>query len=74
MNLFKKKTPKIEYTFKDFCDKQIALYQSLADNEPAGKETALYESMIARYTTMKSEYQRYRHEVEYMERKQKYEG
>lgn len=74
MNLFKRKDPKIEYTFRDFCDKQIQLYQSLADNEPAGKETALYEAMISRYTTMKSEYQRYRHEVEYMERKQKYEG
>lgn len=74
MNLFRRPVKKIEYTFRDFCDKQIALYQSLADNEPAGKETALYESMIARYQTMKAEYQRYRHEVEYMERKQKNEG
>lgn len=75
MKLFaKKETAPVLYTFNDFCNKQIALYESLLDNDTDPKNRGLYESMIGRYTTMRAEYSRYKKEVEFMERKVKNES
>lgn len=65
---FKKKR-KIDYTFQDYCQKQITLYENLEDTDTDIAAKKLYESMIGRYELMIAEYKRYNKEKELMERK-----
>lgn len=71
--LFKKKR-KIDYTFSDYCRKQITLYQSMQDTDLDQGKKKLYEEMIGRYELMEFEYKRFLKEKELMERKNINEG
>lgn len=70
---FKKKR-KIDYTFQDYCQKQITLYENLEDTDSDTTNKKMYEAMIGRYELMIAEYKRFNKERELMERKNLNEG
>lgn len=64
-----KKKRKVNYTFQDYCEKQIKLYEDLIDNEQEAGNKKLFEGMVGRFEVMIAEYKRYNKECELMERK-----
>lgn len=73
MALLKKKS-KVEYTFQDYCKKQIAYFTACLDSSDNKEDRDSFERFISKYELMILEYNRYQKEIEYLERKAKYES
>ena len=63
MLIFRKK---VDYTFPDYCRKQIAMYECIKEAETDLRSKSVYDGVIARYDLMLNEYAAYQHDLEFM--------